>query len=358
MSNFNFVKAVRQISMPPTTKLVAITLATYADYETGECYPSIQTLMDDTGLSNRAVGLHIKHIENLGILVVDRSNGRRSYYRFDVEILSKAVTQGHSSDNKSSDSDNNTSDSDDSEPVTLTQQPVTLVQKAVTQGHSSDNKSSDSDNNTSDSDDSEPVTLTQQPVTLVQKAVTQGHTNYQEQPIERSSNTHEEKISQPPVQFVQYHNFDLAKISVIELGQKYSTLKSDFIELSKPRHPDLDQHDLENLFDEFGDWFASPNDYGKQSFKTAQKWAVAFLTWVNNNKHKLINRKAKNNVTEQSGRNKPIQTPSAYQAKQENVNRWLRYGQKVREEQHQESSFIDVVPEPPKNFLIEEVGHA
>ncbi|WP_336141886.1 helix-turn-helix domain-containing protein [Acinetobacter sp. 102] len=322
MSSFNFVKAVRQISMPPTTKLVAITLATYADYETGECYPSIQTLMDDTGLSNRAVGLHIKHIENLGILVVDRSNGRRSYYRFDVEILSKAVTQGHSSDNESSDSDNNTSDSDDSEPVTLTQQPVTLVQKAVTQGH----------------------------------------TNYQEQPIEqpieRSSNTHEEKISQPPAQFVQYHNFDLAKISVIELGQKYSTLKSDFIELSKPRHPDLDQHDLENLFDEFGDWFASPNDYGKQSFKTAQKWAVAFLTWVNNNKHKLINRKAKNNVTEQSGRNKPIQTPSAYQAKQENVNRWLRYGQKVREEQHQESSFIDVVPEPPKNFLIEEVGHA
>lgn len=323
MSNFNFVKAVRQISMPPTTKLVAITLATYADYETGECFPSIQTLMDDTGLSNRAVGLHIKHIENLGILVVDRSNGRRSYYRFDVESLTKAVTQGHYSDNKSSDSDNNTSDSDDSEPVTLTQQPVTLVQKAVTQGH----------------------------------------TNYQEQPIEqpieRSSNTHEEKISQPPAQFVQYHNFDLAKISVIELGQKYSTLKSDFIELSKPRHPDLDQHDLENLFDEFGDWFASPNDYGKQSFKTAQKWAVAFLTWVNNNKHKLINRKAKNSVTEQSGRNKPIQTPSAYQAKQENVNRWLRYGQKVREEQqHQESSIIDVVPEPPKNFLIEEVGHA
>ena len=171
---------------------------------------------------------------------------------------------------------------------------VEILSKAVTQGHSSNNESSDSGNNTSDSDDSEPVTLTQQPVTLVQKAVTQGHTNYQEQPIEqpieRSSNTHEEKISQPPAQFVQYHNFDLAKISVIELGRKYSTLKSDFIELSKPRHPDLDQHDLENLFDEFGDWFASPNDYGKQSFKTAQKWAVAFLTWVNNNKHKLINR--------------------------------------------------------------------
>lgn len=319
MSNFNFVKAVRQISMPPTTKLVAITLATYADYETGECFPSIQTLMDDTGLSNRAVGLHIKHIENLGILVVDRSNGRRSYYRFDVEILSKAVTQGHSSDNESSDSDNNTSDSDDSEPVTLTQQPVTLVQKAVTQGH----------------------------------------TNYQEQPIEqpieRSSNTHEEKISQPPAQFVQYHNFDLAKISVIELGQKYPTLKSDFIELSKLRHPDLDRHDLENLFDEFGNWFASSNDFGKQSCKTAQKWAVSWLTWVNNNKHKIIDRKEKSTTNEQ---------PIRYQCKQSQLAERSQQTTKFLQ-QHgviPTSPFFDdvieVVPDNPKFQMIEEVGHA
>jgi hypothetical protein len=74
--------------MPPTTKLVAITLATYADYETGECYPSIQTLMDDTGLSNRAVGLHI-YIENLGILVVDRSNGRHNRYLLPPDVHSQ-----------------------------------------------------------------------------------------------------------------------------------------------------------------------------------------------------------------------------------------------------------------------------
>ena len=103
MSNFNFIKAVRQISMPPTTKLVAITLATYADYETGECYPSVQTLMGDTGLSNRAVIAHIKNIEKLGILIANRSNGRRTYYRFDAEKLTKAVTEGHSSGNQSSD---------------------------------------------------------------------------------------------------------------------------------------------------------------------------------------------------------------------------------------------------------------
>jgi hypothetical protein len=296
-------------------------LADYAnDY--GECFPSISLLSDETEFSVRAIKTAIDLLEEVKIIQVDRSNGRHNRYKITPESFTpKTKKQSKSSGEKSTNQCNTFTSAGDA--------PVQEVHV------------------TSAGDAPEPV----------QEVHTNHHITTNNHQLS-SSNTHEEKISQPPAQFVQYHNFDLAKISVIELGQKYSTLKSDFIELSKPRHPDLDQHDLENLFDEFGDWFASPNDYGKQSFKTAQKWAVAFLTWVNNNKHKLINRKAKNNVTEQSGRNKPIQTPSAYQAKQENVNRWLRYGQKVREEQHQESSIIDVVPEPPKNFLIEEVGHA
>ena len=95
MSKFNYVVAVRSIKMEKTTKHVAVFLATYADYETGECYPSIQTLMEDTGLSNRAICQHIKLLEKMGILVVDRANGRRSYYRFIAENISKAVTEGH-----------------------------------------------------------------------------------------------------------------------------------------------------------------------------------------------------------------------------------------------------------------------
>lgn len=323
MSNFNFIKAVRQTPMPPTTKLVAITLATYADYETGECYPSIQTLMADTGLSNRAVIAHIKNIEKLGILIADRSNGRRSYYRFDMENLTKAVTQGHSSGNQSSDFHDKSGDSDDSEPVTFTHEAVTLTQKAVTQGH----------------------------------------TNIQEQPLELrgGGETPEQKNSQnlPPPNFVQFHNFDLAKITVIELDQKYSTLKTDFIELAQPRNLDLEFNDFESLFFDFGDWFSSHNDLKQISVKTAQKWAVAWLGYVQNNKHKIIARKAKMNASEQSSSKQQVSAqPSAFQAKQENVNRWLRYGQRVREEQQQGPSIIDVVSEPPKNFLIEEVGHA
>ena len=160
MSKFNYVKAIRSIQMHPTTKLVAMTLATYADYETGECYPSIQTLVEDTGLSNRVVCLHIKHIEQLGILTADRSNGRRSYYKFDVEALTK---------------------------------PVTLVQEAVTENNQLRKVSGDSQDNSSDFDDSKAVTLVQQPVTLVQEAVTESHTNYQEQPIEQLKEQPEEQ---------------------------------------------------------------------------------------------------------------------------------------------------------------------
>ena len=133
MSSFNFVKAVRQISMPPTTKLVAITLATYADYKTGECYPTVETLMEDTGLSNRAVCQHIRHIESMGILAVDRSNGRRSHYKFIAENLTKAVTDSHQLLSI-------TSDFHDTQPVTFTTEPVTFVQKAVTESHTNYHK--------------------------------------------------------------------------------------------------------------------------------------------------------------------------------------------------------------------------
>ncbi len=305
----------------PTAKAVLLRLADYAN-DRGECFPSITLIAEETEFSPRAIKTAIDLLEEVKIIQVDRSNGRHNRYKIMSESFTpKTKKQSKSNGEKSTNQCNTFTSAGD---VPVQEMHVTSAGGAP-----------------------EPV----------QEVHTNHHITTNNHQLS-SSNTHEEKISQPSAQFVQYHNFDLAKISVIELDQKYPTLKSDFIELSKPRHPDLDQHDLENLFDEFGNWFASSNDYGKQSFKTAQKWAVAFLTWVNNNKHKLINRKAKNNVTEQSGRNKPIQTPSAHQAKQENVNRWLRYGQKVREEQHQESSIIDVVPEPPKNFLIEEVGHA
>lgn len=133
MSAFNYVSAIRGMSMHSTTKLVAITLATYADYQTGECWPTVEQLMADTGLSNRVVCEHIKHIESMGILAVDRSNGRRSYYKFIAENIAKAVTQDHQLRKV-------TSDGESLQPVTLAQEAVTFPQKAVTESHTNNHK--------------------------------------------------------------------------------------------------------------------------------------------------------------------------------------------------------------------------
>lgn len=116
---FNYVTSIRSVKMHSTTKLVAITLATYADYETGICYPTIQTLMDDTGLSNRVVGQHIQKLENLGFLLVKRAKGCNSKYKLVAENITKAVTESNQLRKV-------TSDFDDIEAVTLMQEAVTL----------------------------------------------------------------------------------------------------------------------------------------------------------------------------------------------------------------------------------------
>ena len=124
-SKFNYVTGIRDIPMDKTTKHVAITLATYADYATGICYPTIKTLQAATGLSNRAVCLHLSKLEELGFIVSKKSDGRNSKYKFIAENIKKAVTlnaqavtQGHYFTND--------------EAVTLTTEAVTLMHEAVT----------------------------------------------------------------------------------------------------------------------------------------------------------------------------------------------------------------------------------
>lgn len=112
---FNYVTSIRSIKMHSTTKHVALTLATYADFETGICYPTIRTLMDDTGLSNRVVSHHIKQLEKLGFLLAKRAKGSNSKYKFVAESITKAVTQSNYLRKTSS-------DFDDMEVVTLSAQ--------------------------------------------------------------------------------------------------------------------------------------------------------------------------------------------------------------------------------------------
>lgn len=124
-SKFNYVTGIRAVKMHSTTKHVAITLATYADYETGICYPTVQTLMDDTGLSNRVVCLHLKKLEELGFLISKKVRGCNSKYKFIAENIKKAVTLKTEAVTQSH-------HFNDDEVVTLNTQAVTLMQEAVT----------------------------------------------------------------------------------------------------------------------------------------------------------------------------------------------------------------------------------
>lgn len=54
-------------------------LAYYANYESQKCFPSIETIMHNTGLKNRnKVIKGIKKLEELNIIFVTRSKGKKS----------------------------------------------------------------------------------------------------------------------------------------------------------------------------------------------------------------------------------------------------------------------------------------
>lgn len=60
------------IKLPVKEKITLLMLANYASNESGDCYPSINTLADSTGMSRDSVMRAIKSLEDLGLLKVNR----------------------------------------------------------------------------------------------------------------------------------------------------------------------------------------------------------------------------------------------------------------------------------------------
>lgn len=54
--------------LEPVTRYVMLILANYADKEGNDIYPSLRTLEGDTGLSERTIRRHIKHLIACGLL--------------------------------------------------------------------------------------------------------------------------------------------------------------------------------------------------------------------------------------------------------------------------------------------------
>jgi hypothetical protein len=83
-----------QQDLRPSHKLLLLSLADRAG-EGHECYPSIARLQSDTGLYRETIMEAITHLERLGLLSVNRVNGRGSQYTL------LGVGNRHEEDNQS-----------------------------------------------------------------------------------------------------------------------------------------------------------------------------------------------------------------------------------------------------------------
>lgn len=69
-------QAIRTSKAPPATKLLCYTIALYVN-DLGEgAWPSVKTLMADTGMSNKSVTTHLQHAVEAGLLFITREVGK------------------------------------------------------------------------------------------------------------------------------------------------------------------------------------------------------------------------------------------------------------------------------------------
>jgi biotin operon repressor len=77
-SRFEWERIVRRVVMPPTQKLVALVLASYADRDGSRVRPGNEVLAAVTGQSERSVKRCLSALRDLGLLVVARRGGGRA----------------------------------------------------------------------------------------------------------------------------------------------------------------------------------------------------------------------------------------------------------------------------------------
>lgn len=94
-SRFEYERAVRSSDLPPLSRLLALTLATWADVRTGRIpqrlTPSLTTLEGATGMARASVRTHLNKLEAAGWLVRDRpsvaaarSEKARTHYKLRI----------------------------------------------------------------------------------------------------------------------------------------------------------------------------------------------------------------------------------------------------------------------------------
>lgn len=94
-SRFAYERAVRSSGLPPMSRLLALTIATWADVRTGvipeRLTPSLTTLESDTGMDRKTVRTHLDRLENGGWIrrnrptpAAARAHKKRTRYRLEI----------------------------------------------------------------------------------------------------------------------------------------------------------------------------------------------------------------------------------------------------------------------------------
>lgn len=87
-----------KMKLPPKEKLLLLMLANYASNQSGDCYPSINTLCDDTGMSKSSVIRALQALEGAGLMIVNRRSvegiNLPNFYRLNLAMGSVSLTPG------------------------------------------------------------------------------------------------------------------------------------------------------------------------------------------------------------------------------------------------------------------------
>ena len=78
--------AVRRTPIAPLTKLVCYSLANYLSDAGRTAAPTIEMLIEDTGLSNRSIATHLQHAVGIGLLAIKRRTARDGRYLRNVYL--------------------------------------------------------------------------------------------------------------------------------------------------------------------------------------------------------------------------------------------------------------------------------
>lgn len=74
---YGWRQAILRSGLPPLTRCVAFVLSMHMDDDGGSCFPSMETIADETGMAKRSVVNHVEKLDNMKWIIVSTTKGVR-----------------------------------------------------------------------------------------------------------------------------------------------------------------------------------------------------------------------------------------------------------------------------------------